>query len=542
LNNLAQSLSLYTGGSNTSSIDRLCNTDYNTVSDSEGEEPGDESAGEEDSSSHSIPPSHLGWANMGCASGGNSDGIGCCSSDHPDGNDVPPTIESTPLIKDKHIHMSGHFTISQNKFINRLYKLGASVVRTGVNIGRATILIRGGNCRPPLLKQAEERNNNNDEENVLVLNEAQLRARLHQDGCSNALDTNTSSTTINESEIVNTYKEKCQFTLVRGMSLCKKCNIVLPPELNKVYHDDGVDVEYGEHEFTDQRFLTKVGINRGKMKQMRIRVVRTKQKGESEWQYHYTFDFKSGNSWYRYCVKHNVTHDNCTHCNKCTHLDPERGLGFAHPRQQCIKCFSKIACQVCNIAPRLQCQSACDKQYKNHCARCYRVAMKEMRSEDISIEYLLNSDIPLSSVDTEVFGLPIRPDAEITGTCTPYNHLSYEHDDQYGHVQPAKYPAEAQHQRTVELNERRPWEKGKITIRQHPLDTYKSERQGKQNKLMVRVIKVFMKKEIGLRSDGLGGKRVIVFIGHCRTNYHYQKALLEKESGYWDDVLLVAPR
>ena len=480
---------------------------------------------------------------MGCPSGDACKDIYCCSDGDADENDngTPPTIESSSLIKDKHIHMSGHFTISQDKFINRLYKLGASVVRRGDNIGRATILIRGQNCRPPLLKQAEERNNNDDEENVLVLNEAQLRARLHQDGCSNALD-NTSSTTIDESEIVNTHKEKCQFMLVRGKSLCTSCNNVLPPELNKVYLDNGVDVEYGEHEFTDQRFLMKVGLNKGKMKQMRIRVVRTKQKGELEWQYHYKFDVKSGNKYFRYCVKHNVNHKECTHCNKCTHLDPERGLGYVQPSQQCIKCFPKIACKICKIAPRLVCQSACDKQYENHCARCYRVAMKEMRSEDISIEYLRNSGIPLSSADTEVLGLKIRPDAEITGPCTPYNHLSYEHDDRFGHVERTKYPAHEQHQRSVELNERRPWEKGKITIRQHPLDTYKSKRQEKQNHLMVRVIKRCMKKKLGLRGDGQGGKRLIIFIGHSSSNYHYQKALLEKERGYWDDVRLVTPR
>ena len=122
-----------------------------------------------------------------------------------------------------------------------------------------------------------------------------------------------------------------------------------------------------------------------------------------------------------------------------------------------------------------------------------------------------------------------------------YNDISYEHDDKYGHVG-IKYPADEQHQRTVDLNECRPWEKGKITIRQHPLDIYDSERQKMQNQLMVRTIKHFMKRKFGLRSDDQGGKRVIVFIGHCITNYHYQKALLEKERGYWDLVLLVAPR
>ena len=148
--------------------------------------------------------------------------------------------------------------------------------------------------------------------------------------------------------------------------------------------------------------------------------------------------------------------------------------------------------------------------------------------------------IPVSSVDLPVLGLQYRPDAEITET--PYSDISYEHDDERGHVCRTSYPAEDQHQRTVDLNQRREKARGKVTVRQHPLTTYESAQQTAQNALMVNIVKRFIEGPLGQRSDGEGGKRVIVFIGFSHTNYHYEKALEEKKNGYWDEVYMVAPR
>jgi len=57
---------------------------------------------------------------------------------------------------------------------------------------------------------------------------------------------------------------------------------------------------------------------------------------------------------------------------------------------------------------------------------------------------------------------------------------------------------------------------------------------------MVGVIKEYFGKDLGQRNDGQG-KRVIVFIGHSRTNPHYKRAVEEKTNGYWDEVHLIDP-
>jgi len=181
---------------------------------------------------------------------------------------------------------------------------------------------------------------------------------------------------------------------------------------------------------------------------MNIRVIRIKREGESEWQYHYKFYHKTGASWYEFCVQHNCIH--CGKCNKCTHLDPESDIGYNCPNTQCIKCCPWIACTNCCMEPQLLRQSSCDPRYRNRCGRCYRLATGNARAEDICIDFIRNSNIPISSANKEVFGLNIRPDAEITAS--PLNDISYECDDEKGHV---FYPVGDQHQRTVELNERR---------------------------------------------------------------------------------------
>jgi hypothetical protein len=128
-----------------------------------------------------------------------------------------------------------------------------------------------------------------------------------------------------------------------------------------------------------------------------------------------------------------------------------------------------------------------------------------------------------------------RPDAEITKS--PLNDISYECDDEKGHIY---YLVDDQHKRTVELNDRRLDEKGKVTIRQHPVNIWNSPQQAKQNQVMVDSIREYFDKDLGKRSDGQG-MRVIVFIGHSRTNPHYKKAIEEKAKGYWDEVHLIEP-
>jgi len=487
----------------------------------------------------------LDWTGLGCPLGINCNDIHCCiNNSDEDENDTPPTmptIKSHSFIKDKHIRISGGFTIPQSNLIIELEALGAASVKMGKTLGNATILLKGKSCKDVLLKLAEARNRNDAEQNVLVLNEVELIARLHRDGCSLSPTTNT-STVIDESELADGLIKKCIFEPVNRLSrvqLKTKCDSTLPTELMICYDDEDVVVEYAELEFKDQRIQMKQGINKDQMKQMKISVTRIIQKDESDWQYHYNFYSKSGTQQNSYCIQHDRVRNRCSECNKCTHLDPKKKLGYRLPYQQCIICCPWITCTNCGMEPRLKKQSSLDPRYTNRCGRCYRFATGNMSSEDRSIKYILDSDIPVSSANKEVFGLPIRPDAEITES--PLNDISWEHDDKYGHVSRTNYPAQAQHQRTVELNKCRPWEKGKITIRQHPLDTYESVRQEKQNKLMVRVIKSCMKKELGLRGDGQGGKRFIIFIGHSSFNYHYLKALEEKENGYWDEVRLIRP-
>ena len=98
-----------------------------------------------------------------------------------------------------------------------------------------------------------------------------------------------------------------------------------------------------------------------------------------------------------------------------------------------------------------------------------------------------------------------------------------------------------QHKRTVELNERRLDEKGKVTSRQHPVHIWDSPQQTEQNQVMVNLIKEYFDRDLGQRSDEQGGLRVIIFIGHSRTNPHYKRAIEEKAKGYWDIVRLIDP-
>ena len=131
-----------------------------------------------------------------------------------------------------------------------------------------------------------------------------------------------------------------------------------------------------------------------------------------------------------------------------------------------------------------------------------------------------------------------RPDLEVDNLL---NEISTEHDE-YGHSSKSNYSADAQHERTKELNEHRPWRKGKVTIRQDPLTLYRSSEQTAQNDLLVQEIKRYMHTNLGLRTDGKGGKRVIVFIGFSRSNYHYLRAEEEKNKGYWNDVRFIHGR
>lgn len=532
----------------TNNSDGLNNTHtYNEISDSDGDSSGEDEPGDNESavvglSSATIPPSHLGWANISCASGGNCTDNNCCggsSSSDEDENDVGPTTKTSSLVRGQHIRISGGFNITQSNLITELEALGAASVETGRTLGKATILIKGTNCKDVLLKSAKERNQNEAEQNVLILNEVELIARLYRDGCS--LSASITSTNINESNLADQYIDKCHFMSVNSQSssgLKKKCDMTLPTELEKCYNDDEVVIEYGDHNFTDPRIRFKQGDNKNEKRQMNIRVIRTKRKGEIDWQYHYKFYYiKSGGQLFPYCVQHDRIRYDCKKCNKCTHLDPVKGDGFPNPHKQCIICCPWIACKDCGMEAQKEFRSAHDPESRNRCARCYRLATGNARIEDICIEFIRNANIPISSANKEVFGgLSYRPDAEITES--PLNDISYECDDEKGHIY---YPVNDQHQRTVELNERRLDEKGKVTIRQHPVHIWDSTQQTEQNQVMANTIIEYLFKDLGQRSDRQGGKRVIVFIGHSCTNPHYKRAIEEKKHGYWDEVFLIDP-
>jgi hypothetical protein len=251
---------------------------------------------------------------MGCASGdkctdidcNNNNGIHSAEQSNINDDVLPPGTSS--FIEGKHIHISGSFTLfAQNKLESNLKRLGASGVRTGRSLQEATILIKGANCKETLLKQAEERID------VLVLTEVELIDRLNLEGCPLITDT---TDTIDESKLAKKYIDNCQFKKIRS------CN-------------DNTVVETAELEFRDPLLMMK---KRQEMRQMKISVVRTKENGESDWKYHYEFYRMSpkAHPWDLYCVQHDTKLKDCGHCNKCTHLDPVRGLGYSNPYRECI--------------------------------------------------------------------------------------------------------------------------------------------------------------------------------------------------------------
>ena len=68
---------------------------------------------------------------------------------------------------------------------------------------------------------------------------------------------------------------------------------------------------------------------------------------------------------------------------------------------------------------------------------------------------------------------------------------------------------------------------------------YRSQQQTAQNRLVANLMKFYVVTDLGQRKDCKGGKRVIVFVGYSRRNYHVLEALEEQKKGYWDDVRLV---
>jgi len=457
-----------------------------------------------------------------CSSGGN-----CNCSISIGSSQLSP--DESYLIRGKRIRISGSFKahgISQDDCKSMLLDAGAlEVTMHTTSFGDADILLAGIKCGQSLLDDARRKNK-------LVLTYPQLISRLQHEGYS----FNNTAIIVNESELADMLiREKCQFDVVdneTSTGLKLQCITALPKELksSRVFDNKQLVVEVAQFKFMHTSLIDR----EGKLRQVKIVVTRIKQKGESVWQYHNKFYHltkeRKRNKWSLFCVQHNKRHKNCGECNSCPH-------GFGSPYKQCMECCPWIMCMDCGLEPRTGNQSSCG-EYTNRCARCYRVASGGMSSEDRSIKYILDSNIPVSSIDKFVFGLQYRPDAEITES--PYNDISYECDDERGHDDRYNYPENEQHQRTVELNECRPWEKGKITIRQHPLDITDTVRQEKQNKLLVSTIKEYMNEDLGQREDGQG-KRIILFIGHSRSNYHYKKAEEEKESGYWDEVRLLCP-
>lgn len=362
------------------------------------------------------------------------------------------------------------------------------------------------------LSTEEEKQNATPRDNISGsrYKEVELINRLNLEGCPLIAET---TDTIDESELAKKYIDKCQFKKIRS------------------YNDNTV-VETAELEFRDPLLMMKT---RQEMRQMKISVTRSQKFGESVWNYHYEF-YMYSNRMTLFCVQHNQRRSNCSICNKCTHLDPKEERGYSKPNVRCIKCCPRITCTNCGMEPRLVYQSSRDPMFGNHCARCYRLATGNARIEDICIEFIRNANIPISSANKEVMGLSYRPDAEIT--TSPLNDISYECDDEKGHIY---YLVDDQHKRTVELNEQRLDEKGKVTIRQHPVHIWDSPQQTEQNQVMVNLIKEYFDRDLGQRSDGQGGLRVIVFIGHSRTNPHYKRAIEEMAKGYWDIVRLINP-
>jgi len=479
-------------------------------------------SGDSISESHSLP---CDWTRLKCTPGGNCNNINCLHIDKEDEQDSNNDGSTPPsFIRGKRIRISGRFNahgISQDKCKSMLLKAGALEVKMNTTFGDADILIAGSRCGQSLLDYARRGGK-------LILSYPQLISRLQLEGYS----TSNAAMVIDESKLADELiSEKCQFKVVNSKSsnsLKLQCNIVLPKELNSrgVFNNDGLVVEVAQYEFSDPLLTGRNNTER----QMKIRVTRIKGKDGSEWQDHYKFFYKkqerNRTKWTHYCVQHNREHRTCGKCNSCPH-------GFGSPHIQCTDCCPWILCIDCGIEPRLPSQPR-DERYVNRCARCYRIASGGMTFEDRCIKYILDSHIPVSSINRYVFGLPYRPDAEITAS--PLNDISYEcdHDDR------SSYPEDEQHQRTVELNKCRPENKGKITIRQHPLDITDTVRQESQNALLVSTIKEYMNEDLGQREDGQG-KRITVFIGHSCSNYHYEKALEEKESGYWDEVRLISP-
>lgn len=100
-----------------------------------------------------------------------------------------------------------------------------------------------------------------------------------------------------------------------------------------------------------------------------------------------------------------------------------------------------------------------------------------------------DSGIPIKSLNQKIFSwVNYRPDAEIKGV----NDISWEHDDERGH-DTILYPDDQQHKRTVKLNNCRSHERGKVTIRVHPLSIHPiSPEQDAQNEMLVKLVKHYM--------------------------------------------------
>ena len=205
-----------------------------------------------------------------------------------------------------------------------------------------------------------------------------------------------------------------------------------------------------------------------------------------------------------------------------------------------ITCYPGIACVACGLVPRKKDQTNITEAYRGMCSTCYREATGSSTSESRQARLMMKEGIPFKSRDQKIFPLlNIRPDAEIVGKT---NDISWEHDDERGHEH-INYPDDQQHERTVQVNNCRSHDRGKVTIRVHPLSIHPSSpQQDAQNEMLVKIVKHYMVADLGPRRFGGGGKRVIVFLGFSKNNKHYKYALKMKEEGYWDEVKLVGCR
>ena len=160
--------------------------------------------------------------------------------------------------------------------------------------------------------------------------------------------------------------------------------------------------------------------------------------------------------------------------------------------------------------------------------------LKTKRSEYNNVQDLIKFGVVFQSNGKQLYpGLRARPDGDIA--TSPYSAINWENDER-GHI---SYPSSKESQRMKDVNSRRPKERGKVWIRQHPITLRRSSVQTAQNKQVASWLRYYITTDLGQREDRAGGRRVLVFVGFKHQNPHVCEALIEKSKGYWDEVRLI---